>query len=585
MRSTRLILTLLLLVPLLAGCAQPEAPAPTATEDEGSLPPPLATAAAGPAQPTQPVPDAASAAAPPQPAAADPLAHGPLKATRHEYDFGFHPHLNPQRPSAYLIPLRGSLHLPEGDGPFPVLLFQHGRHATCSVAGAEFLGGVGQCPRAPPLLAPVESHTGYDYLAANLASHGYAVASVDANAVNDLDNPWSVTNRDSGAHARADVVLTTLDRLRELNGSPDDATWGPVLAGRLDLGRVGLMGHSRGGEGVTHALLVNQDRPEAERHALRAVFAIAPIDATRATAPGVPFATLLPYCDGDVRSLRGAQVFDASRRLPNDPAPKVQLLVMGANHNFYNTVWTGDDASWPEDDDACGPDAASRLSADDQRKQGLAHVAAFFRLHLGGETAYAPLFDGTATLPASACPGGAPCPGLVHASYAPPAADALPLGAGSGTGFAHASACAPPDCGGDAPVLGSAPREVLAWKGSATYALPFPAGTDARAWEALVVRMAVEPGAAENAGLAAQDVRVVLVDAASRSASTLASAHSRALFTPPGGEDVRKVILNDVRIPLDAFAGIDLSQAREARLVFDATPQGRVHLADAMLVR
>lgn len=585
-------LALALLLPaLLAGCT--ELPAAATEAVEPALPEPLATAgqAADARPPNATAAPTKVAARPPGALVPDPLLPGPLGVVRHAYDFGTVAHANQARASVYLLPLRGSIHVPEtGEGPFPVVLLQHGRHGTCGVLGETVvvsaagivLGPAGQCPRAQPVVGPIDSYAGYDYVAENLASHGYVVASVDANAVNDLDGLWAFTgtNRDAGAEARADVLLRTLDKLAALHDAPDDPDWGGVLAGRLDLQRVGLMGHSRGGEGVTHALHANLARPEAERHALRAVFALAPIDATGTSAPGVAFVTLLPYCDGDVRSLSGARIYDDSRGLTGHP--RTQILVMGANHNYYNTAWPQDDARW-YDDAACGPDAAARLAPEAQRAEGLAHVAAFFRLHLGGETGYAPLFDGTATLPATACPGGAPCPGLVHVSRADPGALVLP--GGKGAGFASSASCAPPECESGARVVGSAERVVLSWKGPATYAIPIPPeGADARAFSAFVFRAGVDPAAAENKGLDAQDVRVTLVDATGATATARASDWSRALFVPPGGPDTRKVVLNDVRIPLHAFSGIDLGALREARLVFDATPAGRLHVSDAALV-
>src|SRR3546814_11104788 len=64
------------------------------------------------------------------------------------------------------------------------------------------------------------------------------------------------------------------------------------------------------------------------------------------TAPNATFAVLLPYCDGDVSNLQGAFMYDESRNLAETtPSRKFQLVTMGANHNFYNTTWSGDDYS------------------------------------------------------------------------------------------------------------------------------------------------------------------------------------------------------------------------------------------------
>src|SRR4029453_4030550 len=74
---------------------------------------------------------------------------------------------------------------------------------------------------------------------------------------------------------------------------------------------------------------------------INAVFPLAPVDFSRPVANNVPIDVLLPYCDGDVSDLQGVHFYDDARYLvPGDLTPKHHLLVMGANHNFFNTVWT-----------------------------------------------------------------------------------------------------------------------------------------------------------------------------------------------------------------------------------------------------
>lgn len=510
----------------------------------------------------------------------DPTLSGPLAVTRTLFDAGSQPHANTEQPSAYALRVRGSIHAPtDGDGPFPVVVLQHGRHATCAVAGQErslvlgfVMGPAGHCPEAAPLVEPVNSYAGYDALAENLASHGFVVASVDANGVNDIDGAWQLTPAgDAGAQARADLVLRTLDALARANAGEENPEWAAPLEGRLDMTRVGLMGHSRGGEGVTTAIHANSERPESERHAIRAVFALAPIDATSVTAPDVAFATMLPYCDGDVWSLSGARIFDDT--LP-DASPKVQILVLGANHNYYNTVWTFDDADYRGEDPHCD-DAnrgeIARLTSEEQHRQGVAHMASFFRLHLAGERGLAPLFESGST----GLPG-------VHVSTTPPASAMLELPAPTDmTGFARAETCAPPECDG-AFATGSAERLLLAWNAPARLAWTLPDDArDLTGFDALVLRAAVDPADDANARLTAQDFRVVIVDGAGREAAAVASDWSRALFVPPGGEAFQRAILNDLRLPLAAFEGVALDDARELRIEFDQTPSGSIHLGRA----
>src|SRR3569832_2342666 len=88
----------------------------------------------------------------------DPGSPGPLSVTREEYNFGdtaFQPSNFPGR-----VELRASIHYPTNlaGGPFPVIVFQHGRHATCFTGGTQLL----QWPCTSPGSQPIPSFKGYD---------------------------------------------------------------------------------------------------------------------------------------------------------------------------------------------------------------------------------------------------------------------------------------------------------------------------------------------------------------------------------------------------------------------------------------
>jgi hypothetical protein len=99
------------------------------------------------------------------------------------------------------------------------------------------------------------------------------------------------------------------------------------------------MGHSRGGEGVVRHVLLN--RSLGAPYGINAVLPLAPVDFNRPVINNVPLAVQVSYCDGDVTDLQGVHFFDDARyNVPGDTAPKHVILVLGANHNFYNTIWT-----------------------------------------------------------------------------------------------------------------------------------------------------------------------------------------------------------------------------------------------------
>jgi hypothetical protein len=186
------------------------------------------------------------------PTAADPGLPGLLDVTIQDYTFGdaaFTP-VGQGFPSPWPVELTGRIYAPTelADGPRPVIILMHGRHATTynPATGA----GVLEWPPAGGR-PPIPSYQGYDYLGNNLASHGYVVVSLSANGINARDNAAP----DAGALARAQLTQRTLDILRDLNstgtvtGIPAGAD--PGRAGRINFRRcTGEIWLTAGGRGV-----------------------------------------------------------------------------------------------------------------------------------------------------------------------------------------------------------------------------------------------------------------------------------------------------------------------------------------------
>src|SRR5678816_3188020 len=336
----------------------------------------------------------------------DPGTPGPLPVTREEYNFGD----TAFQPSDFPGPveLLASIHYPTNlaGGPFPVILFLHGRHATC------FSGGGGQFLQWPCTNGsqPIPSYKGYDYVSNVLASHGYVVVSVSAHGVNGVVNDVF----DLGALARAELMQKHLDLLNTFN-TTGGAPFGTKFVGKFDLTRVGTMGHSRGGEGVVRHYVLNNSL--GAPYGIKAVFPLAPTDFNRDVVNNAALNVLLPYCDGDVADLQGVHFYDDARyNVAGDTAPKHYELVMGANHNFYNTIWSPGSSPFPgaandwlafvpggHSDSHCGSGKTNqRLTEAQQRGTGLAYMTAFFRAYVGGESQFIPLLTGDAPPPASA---------------------------------------------------------------------------------------------------------------------------------------------------------------------------------------
>jgi hypothetical protein len=544
----------------------------------------------------------------------DPGTPGPLPVTREEYNFGdtaFQPSNFPGP-----VELRASIHYPTNlpGGPYPVIVFLHGRHATCFKGNTQLL----QWPCTDNGSAPIPSFQGYDYISEVLASNGYVVVSVSANGVNAVDNAVF----DLGALARAELMQKHLDILKTFN-TTGGAPFGTKFVGKFDLTRVGTMGHSRGGEGVVQHYVLNNSL--GAPYGIKAVFPLAPVDFNRPNVNNAALNVMLPYCDGDVADLQGVHFYDDARyNVPGDNSPKHYELVMGANHNFFNTIWSPDSSVFPgavddwtkfvpggNSDSHCGGGKTSqRLTEAQQRGTGLAYMSAFFRAYVGGETQFIPLLTGDAPPPASAQNNN------LFVSYHAPAnrrldvnrlLDDTNLTTNNLGGAAIQTALSPYElCGGPAPQ----PQRCIAeannaqqphttpsarsplrglsqlktgWNdltGNYRNNIP-PALGNVSGFQAVQFRVSVNFADVRNLEGLASDFRVVLTDAANNSASVRVSDVSGALYFPPGEVlAVPKVVLNTVRVPLSAFSGVNLNAVRSVQFTFNERLQGGILVTD-----
>lgn len=545
----------------------------------------------------------------------DPGTPGPLAVTREEYDFGdtaFQPSNFPGP-----VELHASIHYPTNlsGGPFPVIVFLHGRHATCFKGGSQLL----QWPCTNGAL-PIPSYQGYDYVSQVLASQGYVVVSISANGVNAVDNAVF----DLGALARAELIQKHLDILKGFN-TTGGAPFGTKFVGKFDLTRVGTMGHSRGGEGVVRHYVLNNSL--GSPYGIKAVFPLAPVDFNRFVVNNAALNVLLPYCDGDVSDLQGVHFYDDARyNVPGDPAPKHYELVMGANHNFYNTIWSPGSSTFPgatndwlafvpggHSDSHCGSgNTSQRLTEAQQRGTGLAYMTAFFRAYVGGESQFIPILTGDAPPPASAQTTS------LFVSYHAPDNPALrldvnrllndtnltvnTLGAAAtqtnltpyelcGGEAPQAQRCLPDQSNARQPHTTPSARSPLrglsqlktGWNDiTGNYRNNVPAALgNVSNFQAVQFRVSVNFADARNLADLAQNFRVVLTDASGSSASVRVSDVSGALYFPPGEVGpVPKVVLNTVRVPLSAFGGVNLNAVRSVQFTFNDRLQGAVLITD-----
>lgn len=234
------------------------------------------------------------------------------------------------------LPLNGRVWMPDGVGPFPLVLIVHGNHDMEDFSDA-----------------------GYGYLGQHFASRGMVTISVDENFLNSSYADM-LSGIDGGLEkendARGWLLLEHLRQLAEWNSAD-----GNPFQHRLDLDRVALIGHSRGGEAVAAAALFNRLSvyPDDARQkfdydfGIRGLIAIAPADGQyrprdRETRIGdVNYLAVHGSLDGDVQSFMGTSQYARVAFNTCLDCYKSSVYVLGANHGQFNTDWGRADMAWP----------------------------------------------------------------------------------------------------------------------------------------------------------------------------------------------------------------------------------------------
>lgn len=278
------------------------------------------------------------------------------------------------------LPLQARVWMPEGAGPFPLVLVVHGNH------GMEDF-----------------SDPGYDYLGEHFASRGIILASVDENFINSsisalvnifADRPGLKEEND----ARGWLMLEHLAQWRDWN---DES--GHRLEGVVDMDRVALIGHSRGGEAVGIAAAFNSlnrypDDATVEfdfGFNLRGVIAIAPVygqyqPRERPTpVRDVNYFTIHGDMDGDVQSFEGIAQYSRVT-FPGDQFRfRSSLYVVGANHGQFNTTWENMDTGLFR---AWALDLGRIMDPEAQRDVARVYFTAFLDVVLYDRPDYLPIF-------------------------------------------------------------------------------------------------------------------------------------------------------------------------------------------------
>ena len=209
----------------------------------------------------------------------------------------------------------------------------------------------------------------YTYLLNHWARNGFIAASIHLNV-------------NMAGEGRASVLFRHIQILKNM------------FAGHIQ-DKIGIMGHSRGGEGVVSAARMNQSL--SPKHGIEAIISLGPTDQyTNETMTGAwatPYLVMHGAMDGDVATpgYMGFSLYDRA-----SGAPKTMAWLYGATHNRFNEVGPDVDLHWKRG----AADYPKIMNATTHRTVALAYMTGFFRWQLYGANEYQGMFKGEWT-PAS----------------------------------------------------------------------------------------------------------------------------------------------------------------------------------------
>lgn len=486
---------------------------------------------------------------------------------------------------------------------YPVLVFLHGNHGTCGSGEnprSDFnctYTATGLCPEGF-VVAP--SHRGYDYVASELAARGYIVVSVNANRGITCGNG---EEGDFGFNlARGKLLLKHLQLLSEWDRgvSQPPESLGVDLFGKLDFTHVGMMGHSRGGEGVRAAYEQYRDpgSPWPARIVapvvFRGLFEIGPVDGQTSrvlNADGTAWTVLLPMCDGDVSNLQGVRPFDRMLELGTElrETPKSTFIAWGTNHNYFNSEWQESDSPGCADHRALFESGPGITGSAEQRQIGLRSMLAFFSANVGAQRnpSLEAFFDPTEPLLSNTridrgfTPALRPNRGITLEDFSGPSGQTARGQAmiAQNLVVTHTGVPEHDELLQAASVdFGAADPEPPT--GDRFLEIPIsaaPTGVDLSRYTHLEFRTGRERG---DDLLAPTPLAVQLVNAdGSLSEALDAAAYAIRLDGPVGGPYNTHVVLQTARLPLTDFVGATRDALRGVRFIFPGSGSATVFLA------
>lgn len=218
--------------------------------------------------------------------------------------------------------VRGTMAVPKGDGRYPVVVIGHGSHDNAA------------SNRFDP---------GFKYLVEDVAKEGYIGLSMD------IQMQFSLDNGEAQGFERLEAIYKNhMSKLKDANEGKESG-YKINLENKIDFDNKIFIGHSRSGQDMS--LLANKLIKEGD-NSIKGMISVAPPNATYISKnedaeqgvsedyyADIPTGFIIPEYDGDAASLDGLTIYDEILTYDKErKSPMSAVVLKGGKHNFFNTL-------------------------------------------------------------------------------------------------------------------------------------------------------------------------------------------------------------------------------------------------------
>lgn len=460
--------------------------------------------------------------------------------------------------------INGIMGVPEGEGPFPLVLITHGSHSNDN--------------------EKLRFDTGFRYLVEELAKQGLVAVSMDMSKA----YTWKYGDNDDREKSQY-LTAAHLEHLIKANKG-ELKTYPVDLKSKIDFKKIALIGHSRGGETILD-IAVDMQKKDMPVTALICIAPTYMFDERE--WPAAKVALIVPEYDGDVVGFDGISLYDVLGAKVKEE--QLAIFLKGANHNYFNSNIKPNDATM----NASIRDISDQISRERQEAFLKAFASDYLYSTLQEEARMIPKNNGYLDKMYGEKVSllyrneqSAPIFSIEeNASYR---LDNLKAEVKTDAWFYKKDELLV-----DTLTYGEKEQETrrllkIDWEAVPSILNITPSLTDWTGYQSLVLDLLVDPSDEKNANIDYQHFSVRLTDTQGNAASVKLSKDYQALLVAPGKIDVTELSetekiyfwsintpLSSLLLPLSLFEGVDTAKIKSVELVFEDSTAGCLLLESA----